>query len=33
MKPGIDKTPWDYDTYCMEVIDPFGNRLTFTGKD
>ena len=31
MRPGIGKTPWDSETYCMEVIDPFGNRLTFTG--
>lgn len=32
MRPGIGKTPWDSKTLCMEVIDPFGNRLTFTGK-
>jgi hypothetical protein len=32
MKPGIDKAPWDSRLYRMEVIDPFGNRLTFTGK-
>lgn len=31
-RPGIGKTPWDSKTYCVEVIDPFGNRLTFTGK-
>ena len=31
MRPGIGKTPWNSKTYCMEVIDPFGNRLTFTG--
>ncbi len=31
MRPGIGKTPWNSETYCMEVIDPFGNRLTFTG--
>ncbi len=32
MRPGIGKAPWDPETDCMEVIDPFGNRLTFTGK-
>ncbi len=26
-KPGIEKT--FHNTWCMEVIDPFGNRLTF----
>ncbi len=26
-KPGLHKTPWN--TIEMEVIDPFGNRLTF----
>lgn len=26
-RPGIEKTLWK--TKCMEVIDPFGNRLTF----
>lgn len=31
MQSGIGKTPWNSKTYCMEVIDPFGNRLTFTG--
>ncbi len=31
MQPGIGPTPWSSKTYCMEVIDPFGNRLTFTG--
>jgi hypothetical protein len=31
-RPGIGVTPWDSKTYCMEVIDPFGNRLTFTGN-
>ncbi|MEO6290617.1 MAG: glyoxalase superfamily protein [Ginsengibacter sp.] len=25
--PGLEETPWG--TKCMEVIDPFGNRLTF----
>ena len=32
MRPGIERTSWDASTLCMEVIDPFGNRLTFTGK-
>lgn len=32
MNPGIGKTPWSRETLCMEVIDPFGNRLTFTGN-
>ncbi len=32
MRPGIETTPYNKDTLCMEVIDPFGNRLTFTGK-
>lgn len=25
MRPGIEKTPWG--SRCMELIDPFGNRL------
>ena len=32
MRPGIGPAPWDEKTLCMEVIDPFGNRLTFTGE-
>jgi len=32
MKPGIGPTPWNPKTLCMEVIDPFDNRLTFTGE-
>ena len=32
MRPGINTTPWNSETLCMEVIDPFGNRLTFTGN-
>ncbi|MGG7034950.1 MAG: glyoxalase superfamily protein [Flavobacterium sp.] len=32
MRPGLGKTPWNPNTLCMEVIDPFGNRLTFTGE-
>lgn len=31
-RPGIRKTPWDSTTLCMDVIDPFGNRLSFNGK-
>ena len=30
-RPGIEKAPWDPAVNCIEVIDPFGNRLTFTG--
>lgn len=26
-KPGIGKTPWN--TLCMEVADPFGNKISF----
>ena len=28
MRPGIEDTPWNSKDVC--VIDPFGNRLTFT---
>jgi catechol 2,3-dioxygenase-like lactoylglutathione lyase family enzyme len=28
MRPGIEIAPWD--AKCMEVIDPFGNRLRFS---
>lgn len=31
MRPGLGKTAWNPKLLCMEVIDPFGNRLTFTG--
>ena len=31
-KPGIEKAFWDEKISCMQVIDPFGNRLTFTGE-
>ena len=31
-KPGIEKAFWNINVNSMEVIDPFGNRLTFTGK-
>ena len=27
MKPGIGTTPWN--SICVEVTDPFGNRITF----
>lgn len=33
MNPGIEKASWDVNTICMEVIDPFGNRITFTSKE
>jgi uncharacterized glyoxalase superfamily protein PhnB len=29
-RPGLEKS--FYETWCMEVIDPFGNRLTFNQK-
>jgi uncharacterized glyoxalase superfamily protein PhnB len=29
-RPGLEKS--FYKTWCMEVIDPFGNRLTFNEK-
>ena len=29
-RPGLEET--FYDAWCMEVIDPFGNRLTFNEK-
>ncbi len=31
-RPGIEKAFWNQKITCMEVIDPFGNRLTFTGE-
>lgn len=31
-KPGIEKAFWNRNVNCMEVIDPFGNRLSFTGE-
>jgi catechol 2,3-dioxygenase-like lactoylglutathione lyase family enzyme len=31
-KPGLGRPFYDKSSYEMEVIDPFGNRLTFTGK-
>ena len=27
MRPGVEHTPWD--SKCMKVIDPFGNRIHF----
>jgi catechol 2,3-dioxygenase-like lactoylglutathione lyase family enzyme len=30
-KPGLGRPFYDNSLYQMEVIDPFGNRLTFTG--
>lgn len=30
MRPGIEKAPWG--GICMEVIDPFGNRLRFADR-
>jgi len=30
LRPGIEKAPWG--STCMEVIDPFGNRLRFDEK-
>ncbi len=32
-KPGIGQAPWDRETLCMGVIDPFGNRLSFNEKE
>jgi catechol 2,3-dioxygenase-like lactoylglutathione lyase family enzyme len=31
-KPGIEVPFYDDTLLSMEVIDPFGNRITFTGK-
>jgi uncharacterized glyoxalase superfamily protein PhnB len=31
-KPGLEKTPWNPKTLFMDVIDPFGNRLSFNGN-
>jgi hypothetical protein len=30
MRPGIGPAPWNNNIMYMEVLDPFGNRLTFT---
>jgi catechol 2,3-dioxygenase-like lactoylglutathione lyase family enzyme len=29
-KPGLEKAPWN--AVCMEVIDPFGNKLLFSER-
>lgn len=31
MNPGIGKFPFMKSTLCMEVVDPFGNKIVFTG--
>ncbi|MEO7802361.1 MAG: glyoxalase superfamily protein [Ginsengibacter sp.] len=31
-KPGIEVPFYDESLLSMQVIDPFGNRITFTGK-
>lgn len=31
-KPGIEKAFWSREIRCVEVIDPFGNKIVFTGK-
>lgn len=30
-RPGIHTPPWDANMHSVEVIDPFGNRLSFNG--
>jgi hypothetical protein len=30
-KPGLEKAPWN--AICMEVTDPFGNKLLFNERD
>ena len=32
-RPGIEKAFYDPEILSMQVIDPFGNRITFTGKE
>jgi len=32
-KPGIQKAFWDTDLDMVEVIDPFGNKIVFLGKE
>ncbi len=27
LRPGLEKTPWN--TLCVNIIDPFGNRIRF----
>jgi catechol 2,3-dioxygenase-like lactoylglutathione lyase family enzyme len=29
-KPGLEKAPWN--AICMEVVDPFGNKLLFSER-
>ncbi|WP_447642159.1 MULTISPECIES: glyoxalase superfamily protein [Chitinophagaceae] len=31
-RPGLEDAFWDPNIKVLEVIDPFGNRITFTGK-
>ena len=31
LRPGIERAPWK--ARCMEVIDPFGNRIRFNEDD
>lgn len=30
--PALEKVPWNPKTLCMDVIDPFGNRLSFNSS-
>lgn len=30
-RPGLEEAFWDSNIKIVEVIDPFGNRITFTG--
>lgn len=31
-RPGLEKSPWNKDNLCMDVTDPFGNRLSFNSN-
>lgn len=31
-RPGLEEAFWDSNIKIVEVIDPFGNRITFTGS-
>ena len=31
LRPGIERAPWKAN--CMEVVDPFGNRIRFNEDD
>jgi catechol 2,3-dioxygenase-like lactoylglutathione lyase family enzyme len=31
-KPSIERAFWNTDISCMEVVDPFGNKILFTGN-